>query len=61
MPDSPDRSFMDATVRALLDHLHSKDKDLQNKAFLYMMEATSQPVGWAHDVWDEIVATLSEK
>jgi hypothetical protein len=34
---------------------------LQNKAFLYVLEATDKPVDWAYDVWDEMVENLSHK
>lgn len=34
---------------------------MQNKAFLYVLEATDKPVDWAYDVWDEMVENLSHK
>jgi hypothetical protein len=52
---------MDKITRTNLDNLWSEDRDLQNKAFFYIIEATNRPVDWAHDVWDEIVENLSHK
>jgi hypothetical protein len=52
---------MDKITRTHLDNLWSEDRDLQNKAFFYIIEATNRPVGWAYDVWDEIVDNLSHK
>jgi hypothetical protein len=52
---------MDKITRTNLDNLWSEDRDLQNKAFFYIIEATNRPVGWAYDVWDEIVDNLSHK
>ena len=52
---------MDEITRTNLDNLRSDDRELQNKAFFYVLEATDKPVDWAYDVWDEMVATLSHK
>ena len=52
---------MDKTTRTNLDNLWSEDRELQNKAFFYILEKTDKPVDWAHEVWDEIVANLSHK
>ncbi len=52
---------MDKITRTNLDTLRSEDKELQNKAFCSVLEATDKPVDWAYDVWDEMVATLSHK
>ncbi len=41
-----------------MENLRSQDRDLQNKAFFYVLDETNQPVDWAYDVWDELVATL---
>jgi hypothetical protein len=34
---------------------------LQNKAFCTILETTSKPVGWAYEVWDEMVKNLSHR
>jgi hypothetical protein len=52
---------MDNITRTNLDNLHSEDREMQNKAFYYIIEATDKPVDWAYDVWDEMVETLRHK
>jgi hypothetical protein len=52
---------MDKITRTNVDNLWSEDRDLQNKAFFYILEATDKPVDWAYDVWDEMVQNLSHK
>ena len=36
-------------------------KEAQNKAFFYLLEVTDQPVDWAYEVWEELVANLRHK
>ncbi len=50
---------MDTRVESSLADLHSADHDRQNSAFQFFMEATSEPVDWAYDVWDDLIATLT--
>lgn len=52
---------MDTITRMNLDNLRSEDRDVQNKAFFFVIEATDQPVDWAYEVWDQMVASLSHK
>jgi hypothetical protein len=52
---------MDRITRTNLANLWSADRELQNKAFFYILEATDKPVDWAYEVWDEMVANLSHK
>ena len=52
---------MDSVKRTNLDDLWSEDRELQNKAFFYILEATDNPVDWAYAVWDEMVESLSHK
>ena len=52
---------MDELTQTCLDNLWSEDRELQNKAFLYILEITDKPVDWAYDVWDELVAGLTHK
>ena len=52
---------MDETLRTNLDNIRSKDKELQNKAYFYLLEVTGQPVDWAYEAWHEIVAGLNDK
>ena len=30
-------------------------------AFSYLLNATSQPVDWAYEVWDELIIALSDR
>jgi hypothetical protein len=52
---------MDKNIPTDRGNLWSEDRELQNKAFFAMLEATNRPVDWAYDVWDEMVANLSHK
>jgi hypothetical protein len=52
---------MDDITRSNLNNLHSEDRELQNRAYFYILEATDRPVGWAYEVWDEMVQTLSHR
>jgi hypothetical protein len=52
---------MDKITRTSVDNLWSKDRELQNKAFFYILEATDKPVDWAYEVWDEMVENLIHK
>ena len=52
---------MDSITRTNLENLWSADRELQNKAFFDILEATDKPVDWAYDVWDEMLANLSHK
>ena len=52
---------MDETTRARLDDLRSEEAARENAAFEYFMEATNQPVGWAYEVWDEVVQRLADR
>jgi hypothetical protein len=52
---------MNKITRTNVDNLWSEDRELQNKAFFYILEATDKPVDWAYEVWDEMVENLSHK
>jgi hypothetical protein len=52
---------MDKTLRTHLDNIRSKDKELQNKAYFYLLEVTEQPVAWAYEGWNEMIEGLSHK
>ena len=51
---------MDSATRTMLDNLRSKDKDVQNAAYFAAMQATDKPVDWAYDVWDDMLAGLTD-
>jgi hypothetical protein len=52
---------MNATIRTRLDDVYSNDREAKNKAYNALIEETSQPVDWAYEVWDEVVAALKHK
>jgi hypothetical protein len=52
---------MNHISRATLDNLWSKDREVQNKAFAYILEATNKPITWAYDVWNEMLENLNNK
>jgi len=52
---------MDKTTRTQLDNLWSEDRELQNKAFFYILEKTDNPVDWAYEAWNEMVANLTHR
>jgi hypothetical protein len=52
---------MDSKTRKHLDNLRSEERELQNQAFFYILEATEKPVDWAYEVWDELVEGLNHK
>ena len=52
---------MDATTRDNLTALRSEDRELQNRAFQSVLEATEKPVDWAYEAWDGLVADLRHK
>ena len=51
---------MDKTTRTSLDNLWSEDRELQNKAFTYVLKATEKPVDWSYDAWGELLANLKD-
>ena len=52
---------MDKVTRANLDNLWSEDRVLQNKAFLYVLKASDEPVDWACEAWNELLENLGHK
>ena len=52
---------MDEQTRTSLGHLGSGDKELQYQAYMHLLEVTQEPVDWAYEVWDAMLAMLSDK
>ena len=52
---------MDSKTRKHLDNLRSEERELQNQAFFYILEATEKPVDWAYEAWDELAEGLNHK
>jgi hypothetical protein len=49
---------MNETIQTNFENLWSLDRETQYKAFLYMLDATDEPVEWAYEVWDTCLANL---
>ena len=56
-----EKQSMDRTIRTQLDNIYSEDGQLQNKAYMVLMEETEGPVDWAYEAWDELIAGLTQK
>ena len=52
---------MDKTTQTQLINLWTDDRDRQNQAYNYILEATDKPVNWAYEVWVELLANLTHK
>jgi hypothetical protein len=52
---------MDQTIRTQLDNIRPTDGQVQNKAYLSLMEKTEKPVDWAYEAWDELIEGLTHK
>lgn len=50
-----------ATVPGNFGDLWCDDRVRQGEAYQYILDLTSQPVDWAYDVWDEVLAQLSDR
>ncbi len=46
---------LDKAIRRHLDNIRSDDAQLQNKAYITLMEKTEKPVDWAYEAWDEFI------
>jgi len=56
-----DGGVMDKTIRTHLDDIRSTDAQLQNTAYMSLMQETEKPVDWAYEAWDELIAGLTDK
>jgi len=52
---------MDPITRKHLDNLQSEDANLRYEAFSSIISITHQPVDWAYEVWDDLLAQLQNK
>jgi len=48
-------------IPASFSDLWSTDRAAQNAAYSALMAETTEPVSWAYDVWDDVVAHLAAK
>ena len=56
-----DGKSMDKTIRTHLDDIRSADAQLQNKAYMSLMQETEKPVDWAYEAWEELIEGLTDK
>lgn len=47
---------MDSITKQHLTNLYSKDANLRYESFQYIINLTKQPVDWAYEVWDDLLA-----
>ncbi len=52
---------MEESIRQALEDIRSGDGQAQNRAYTALMAATEQPVDWAYEVWDDLLAGLTHK
>ena len=53
--------MMDEETRAAFAAVRSGDKNAQTAGYYALMAATAQPVDWAYDEWDALLAELGHK
>jgi hypothetical protein len=49
------------TIPANFGDLWSDDAEVQGKAFQHILALTSEPVGWAYIVWDDLLKRLTDR
>jgi hypothetical protein len=52
---------MDEITRKNLEDVFSQEREVQGQAFYALTAATEQPVEWAYEAWDRLVAALQHK
>ncbi|MCM3636196.1 hypothetical protein M3152_00585 [Sporosarcina luteola] len=52
---------MEKQIQSLFDDLEGEDKDKQYSAFMAIMEKLEFKVDWAYEVWDILLAWLTDK
>lgn len=52
---------MNQTIQTQIENIRSKNPDLQNKAYNYILNLTDKPVDWAYEVWDEMIEGLTHR
>ena len=51
---------MDELTRTNFEDLRSPDAETRYQAFVSLLKATEEQVDWAYEIWDELVARLSD-
>jgi hypothetical protein len=52
---------MNTSTRTHLDNIRSKDHATQGEAYQALLRETENPVDWAYEAWDELIANLTSK
>ena len=52
---------MDKATQMDWGNLRSQDGETRYQAFMRLLETTKQPMDWAYEVWDELIANLNHK
>ena len=52
---------MDAVTRGHWQNVLSSDREVQGAAYSYLLKATSAPVDWAYEVWDDLSARCATR
>lgn len=52
---------MNEQVKVQLANLVSGNNDLRSEAYSFLLQASEQPVDWAYEAWDQLVANLRHK
>lgn len=52
---------MDKNISTHVENIRSEDKELQNEAYSRLLEATDEPVGWAYEIWEEMLDGLTHR
>ena len=52
---------MDPKIRESLEAIDKGGREEQGQAFTHLMSVTTDPIPWAYEVWDDVVALLGHK
>ena len=52
---------MNIFLQQNLKKLHSGDRETESQAYCALMEASEQPVDWAYEAWDTLIADLRHR
>lgn len=52
---------MNKTLQLNVVNLWSNNREIQNKAFFFILKETEKSVDWAYEIWGEVVINLSDK
>jgi len=52
---------MNELIQTNLENMHSEDRQMQYQAFMFLLQVTDQPLDWAYETWDGLLADLAHK